>query len=84
MKRSEMVEKIAEAMYERSRNQFMPPWDEAPSIYARGHLNDADTMLKAVEEFGMTPPKTDIRVENRMIDGQMALIRTSLQKWDEE
>lgn len=56
MKRSEMVHKIARALYERRHGHgFMPKWEEAPSDYVRGCLNDAHVALLACEE-DMFPP----------------------------
>lgn len=56
MERDEAVYAIAKKLYEADRNEFMPPWDEAPSVYARGYLTTADIALKAAEELGMSPP----------------------------
>lgn len=60
MKRNDMVYKLAEYFYENKlRNEFMPSWNEAPSIYVRGCLNDAHMWLQACEKFGMLPPKIE-------------------------
>lgn len=56
MKRNDMVYAIAKAIYENNRNELMPTWEDAPSSYARGHLNDANTALITIEKVGMLPP----------------------------
>lgn len=58
MKRSEMVERIAEQLWENERisNSYLPDWENCPSQYARGILNAANEALKAVEMSGMLPP----------------------------
>lgn len=40
------IYKLAEEIYEKEiRNESMPPWNEVPSIYARGCINDAAIRL---------------------------------------
>jgi hypothetical protein len=51
-----MISLIAQKLYERTQNSFMPPWDQAPTVYAYGFLNDAYAMLEIVEQAGMLPP----------------------------
>ncbi len=42
----EEIESLAEEIYETEcRNHLMPPWNYAPTVYARGCLNDAAIRL---------------------------------------
>jgi len=76
MKRSEAIDIIAKRINMLSGYDGVAPTDM--------DLRWANHVLKDLEKIGMAPPKAKCKVENRMVDGQMALVQTYERTWEPE
>jgi hypothetical protein len=71
MKRSEAVVEL---------QKILKLWEDC-----RFDLAVADLILSKIEkDIGMEPPKHSFRVEQRIIDNNLALVQTSQQSWEPE